>query len=210
MSLAYTNPARSTLGGIFVAFVNFGLHIWFAVRMTNDHYGDHQPFWVFIVLATIANLLGIVLFIAKGPEMLSAAEGPKAHLTAAESEFSRRLTDQPMDCAMCLLGGTVSNECLCFMTASRAQQQLFRIQPLATALLEDLPFLCLLIHCARARRRHRQDRPPFAPLCPAAAAPQTAARRTPHAARRRHRRRAHHAHRAHSRTRALAPSRTRA
>ena len=56
---------RSTIGSILISMVDFGLHCAVGIWLTVYFFGDHQAFWLFILLALVANLIGIVTYIAR-------------------------------------------------------------------------------------------------------------------------------------------------
>ena len=55
----------STVGCIIISAVDFSMHCAMAIWMTTYYPGEHQVFWSFIVLALVANISGIITYIAR-------------------------------------------------------------------------------------------------------------------------------------------------
>ena len=55
----------STMWSIVLSVADFALHVAVAIWLTMNYWGYHQAVWVFIVLALIANLVAIIIFIGR-------------------------------------------------------------------------------------------------------------------------------------------------
>lgn len=126
----------STLGSILLSMTDFVLHLSCAWWLTHHYWGLHQPFWSFIVLALVANLIGIVLWILK-------ASVPEGGPGGAPSEFSRKLVEAPNECVFILCAAIVNTECLCFLSESEAAHRHFRILDILRTFFEDVPIFFL-------------------------------------------------------------------
>ena len=75
---------------ILVSCTDFFLHVGVAAWMTENWWGDHQPYWSVIVLALVGNLFGIVTYIFR-----NVGEPPNPHalpiVSQGPSEFSQKL-----------------------------------------------------------------------------------------------------------------------
>ena len=133
---------RSTVLSILVSCTDFFLHVGVAAWMTENWWGDHQPYWSFIVLALVGNLFGIVVYIFR-----NVGEPPNPHalpiVSSGPSEFSQKLAEQPTECFMVLLFSIVSTEALCFLTSDRRAQRTFRILDVVRSSLEGVPLIFL-------------------------------------------------------------------
>jgi len=125
----------STIGAIVISVTDFGLHCAVAIWLTMEYWGDHQPFWSFIVLALVANLIGIVAYIARNV-------GDDAG-TGQPSEFSLKLQQRPNECVVVLICAIINTECLCFLTQSETAHTAFRKLDVLRTLLEGVPALFL-------------------------------------------------------------------
>ena len=75
---------------------DFFLHCAVAIWLTVYYWGDHQPVWSFIVLALVANLIGIVAYISRNVEP-GDPNDPNGYGRGQPSEFSQKLMERPND-----------------------------------------------------------------------------------------------------------------
>lgn len=100
-----------------------------------------QPFfWLCIVLAFLANLLSIVVYIAR-----SIDREPPATGLPQLSDFQRRLSERPEECVVLLMLGLMNTEWLCFLTTDERAHTSFRKMSLLSSVIEDVPTLLLQI-----------------------------------------------------------------
>lgn len=125
--------SRSTLGSILLSVIDFVLHCMVAIWLTYNHWGEHQAYWSFIVLALIANLVGILVWILQNAQDTPA--------TGGESEFTRKLRETPNE-VVCILGLSIINtESACFLTGNPHDQRTFRVLDMLRTLFEDVPLV---------------------------------------------------------------------
>ena len=136
----------STMGAIAISMVDFGLHCLVGLWLTSNYWGDHQRFWAFIVLALMANLIGICVYIARNVGDVSTSTAPPTGVSRAElSEFSMKLQQRPNEAVMVLLFSMVNTECLCFLTRSETAHNSFRKLDVLRTLIEDLPLTFIML-----------------------------------------------------------------
>lgn len=128
-----TKTYYSTLGSILLSVIDFVLHCMVAIWLTYNHWGEHQAYWSFIVLALIANLVGILVWILQNAQDTPA--------TGGESEFTRKLRETPNE-VVCILGLSIINtESACFLTGNPHDQRTFRVLDMLRTLFEDVPLV---------------------------------------------------------------------
>ena len=106
-----------TLLSILLSVVDFVLHIAVAIWVQVHYKGEHDLFWAAVILAMVANLAGIVVYIARNV----GGEPPDVG-TAEPSPLMRKFSERPEECVVVLMLGIVNTECLCFLSAVEEDQ----------------------------------------------------------------------------------------
>ena len=122
------------------------LHAAAAIFLTTDlrEDGDQQPVWAFVVLAGLANLVAIVMHMAK-----ATGDGDGDDVDSSPSDLALKLQERPEECIVYLLLGIFCPEALTFLTSSQSSHMWFRKLSLIGAFLEDLPVTFVLFTCER-------------------------------------------------------------
>ena len=95
-------------------------------------------FWLFLIMAMVANLFGLVAYVAR-----NAGEEPPDVGPPQPSELQQRFKERPEECMFVLLFGLVSTETLCFLSSDEREHLRFRKLGLLTNLIEGAPTLVL-------------------------------------------------------------------
>ena len=97
-------------------------------------------FWLFLIMAMVANLFGLVAYVAR-----NAGEEPPDVGPPQPSELQQRFKERPEECMFVLLFGLVSTETLCFLSSDEREHLRFRKLGLLTNLIEGAPTLVLQV-----------------------------------------------------------------
>ena len=121
--------------------INSLLHLSVAFYVSANYPGDHYLFWAFMVLSAMANLVAMILYIAKsvGPDVAIVG------IPTKPSEISLKLQEHPNESMWCLMLAVINTESLCFLTTSEESHEAFRKMSIIGAVVEDFPLMLLII-----------------------------------------------------------------
>ena len=128
----------STIVSIVLSMVDFGLHVAVAIYMQVEYHGEHHWYWLFIVLALLANMVGIVGYVAR-------SVGADAERPQRPSDLQLKFKQRPEECVIVLMLGMMNTECLCFLSREPRDHDGFRKLGLLSNVVEGLPMLGLLV-----------------------------------------------------------------
>lgn len=138
--LSQTGELWSTIGSILLSWIDFGLHLAVCIWTQLEFFGEHHMFWLFLIMAMVANLFGLVAYVAR-----NAGEEPPDVGPPQPSELQQRFKERPEECMFVLLFGLVSTETLCFLSSDEREHLRFRKLGLLTNLIEGAPTLVLQV-----------------------------------------------------------------
>lgn len=132
---------RSTILSLLISGTCSILQIATAFWFFRNAYGEHQLYFLYIVLGKMVNAIFLLQYVGKS----KAGDDPwPGGATSTEPELAGRMRESPVSAGFFFILGLFELEALCFVTPNLAHQSKFRKLSFLSALVQDFPFVCTL------------------------------------------------------------------
>jgi len=132
---------RSTILSLLVSGICSVLQIVTATWFFRNAYGEHQLYFLYIVLGKMVNAIFLLQYVGKS----KAGDDPwPGGATSTEPELAGRMRESPVSAGFFFILGLFELEALCFVTPNLAHQSKFRKLSFLSALVQDLPLMITL------------------------------------------------------------------
>jgi len=134
--LRQSSEYLSTFLSLALSALVLVLQVVAALSLTGSYPYDHHIFWLFLVVARLANLFALCCWVDKfDDEDTEPGTG-----VPVESELGRKMRLHPWSASLLLFLGVCDTEVFCFLTTDEKQQRAFRKLSSMNILFGDLPF----------------------------------------------------------------------
>ena len=134
----------STIGSLSLSSVDVLLHfcvgLWLQFSFEDDKPSEASYVWLAIIFALIANLLSIVVYVAKNVDSAPPDVGQPV-----ESELQKKLSERPEESVGLLMLGMIDTEFLCFLTGDDRSHMRFRQLALVSQMVQGIPLTFLFM-----------------------------------------------------------------